>query len=191
MAEQIFGVNCGFFNAVNYDRTYTADDMNKPYSRIVSDGVFPTQQGTPSTDLKIVSAGSGMNISVQPGQGIFASKWFENPSAIIITVPKNTTIYPRRDSVIIQVDMRTSGRKGNIVYRTGTSALNPQPPSINTTTNVTEYRLGNIYIAPGATNINNDVITDLRGSVSCPWVQGLIYSVISSAEITEIVNKIL
>lgn len=171
MADQIFGVNCGFFNAVNYDRTYTAEDMNKPYSRFVSDGIFPTSQGTPSTDLQVVSAGSGMKITVKAGQGMFASKWFENPSSIIITVPNNNALYPRFDSVIVQVDMRTSGRKGNIVYRTGTPASNPQPPSINTLPNVTEYRVSNVYVAPGANTINNDALTDLRGTSACPWVE--------------------
>lgn len=190
MADQIFGVDCGFFNAVNFDRTYTAEDMNKPYSRIVSDGVFPTAQGAASADLQVVSAGSGMKITVKPGQGMFASKWFENPSSIIITVPNNNSLYPRFDSVIVQVDMRQSGRKGNIVYRTGTPALSPQPPSINTVANVTEYRISNVYVASGANTINNNALTDLRGTSACPWVKGLVYSVISSAEIDEIVNKI-
>lgn len=190
MADQIFGVDCGFFNAVNFDRTYTAEDMNKPYSRIVSDGVFPTAQGAASADLQVVSAGSGMKITVKPGQGMFASRWFENPSSIIITVPNNNSLYPRFDSVIVQVDMRQSGRKGNIVYRTGTPALSPQPPNVNTVVNVTEYRISNVYVASGVNTINNNALTDLRGTSACPWVKGLVYSVVSSAEIDEIVNKI-
>lgn len=180
MADQIFSANAGFFDAINYDRTYSADDMNKPYSRIIADGVFATNQGTPSTDLQVVSAGTGMEISVQRGQGIFASKWFENPSAIIITVPANTTFYPRFDSVIVQIDKRSSGRVGNIVYRTGTPASNPQYPPINTVANVVEYALAYVYVAAGATAINNDAITDLRGSASCPWVTGLITQVDTS-----------
>lgn len=180
MADQNFSVDCGFFNAVNGDRTYTANDMNKPYSRIVANGVFATNQGTPSSDLQVTSAGNGMNITVQSGQGIFASKWFENPSAIIITVPSNNQLNPRMDSVIAQVDERTSGRIGSIVYRTGTPATPATPPSINQTANVTEYRLANIYVASGANTINNDAITDLRGSSSCPWVTSLIQQVDTS-----------
>lgn len=190
MAEQIFAANCGFFNAVNYDRTYTSEDMNRPYSRIIADGVFLTAQGTASTDLQVVSAGAGMNITVKAGQGMFASKWFENPAAIMITVQNNTAIYPRFDSVIVQVDMRVSGRRGNIVYRTGTPASNPQPPAINQIANVTEYRLGNIYVAPNANTINNDAITDLRGTAACPWVKGLVTSIITSSEIDDIISNI-
>lgn len=180
MADQIFNVNCGFFDAINYDRTYTADDMNKPYSRVIADGVFATNTGTPSTDLQVLSAGNGMNITVSPGQGIFGSKWFENPSAVIITVPNNTALYPRFDAVIVQVDKRSSGRVGNIVYRTGTPAANPQYPAINTVANVIEYAVAYVYVAAGASAINNDAITDLRGSASCPWVTGLIQQVDTS-----------
>ena len=174
MADQIFNVNCGFFDAVNNDRVYSTDDMNKPYKRVVSDGVFASPQGTPSTDLQVVSGGSGMLIDVNTGEGIFASKWFQNPSAIPITVPSNTALTPRVDSVIIQVDGRSSGRVGNIVYRTGTPSSSPAAPAINQVANVTEYRLANIYVASGANTINNDAITDLRGSSSCPWVAALI-----------------
>lgn len=180
MADQIFGVNCGFFDAINYDRTYSADDMNKPYSRVLADGVFATNTGDPSSDLQVVSAGSGMQITVQQGQGIFASKWFENQSSILITIPANNAVNPRFDSVLVQVDKRTSGRVGNIVYRTGTASADPQPPDIGTVANVIEYRLANIYVAPGANTINNDAITDLRGSAACPWVTGLIQQVDTS-----------
>lgn len=180
MADQTFAVNSGFYDAVNSDRTYSADDMNRPYKRLVSNGVFATPQGTPSTDLQVVSASNGMQIIVQAGDGIFADKWFENSAAINITVPDNTSTVPRVDSVIVQVDQRTSGRVGNIVYRTGTPSSNPAVPAINQVTNVTEYRVANIYVAAGANAINNDAITDLRGSSSCPWITALIEQVDTS-----------
>ena len=180
MADQIFNVNCGFFDAVDSDRTYSADQMNNPYKRLISNGVFATPEGTASTDLQVVSATADMEIIVSEGQGLFADKWFENPAGINITVPANTAMSPRVDSVIVQVDTTVSGRVGNIVYRTGTAASNPSAPSINTETGVTEYRLANIYVAAGANAINDDAITDLRGSSSCPWVTSLIYQVDTS-----------
>lgn len=180
MADQTFNVNCGFFDAVDSDRTYSAEQMNNPYKRLISNGVFATPQGTPSNDLQVESAGSGMSIIVNAGQGLFADKWFENPSGISITVPNNTAIVPRFDSVLVQVDTRVSGRVGNIVYRTGTPSTNPAPPDINSVSGVVEYRVANIYVAAGANAINNDAITDLRGSASCPWVTSLVYQVDTS-----------
>ena len=180
MADQVFSVNSGFYNAVENDRTYSADDMNRPYKRIVSNGVFATPEGTPSTDLQVVSASGAMNITVNAGEGIFADKWFENPTAITITVPANSAVLPRVDSVIVQIDETQSGRVGNIVYRTGSPASSPSAPSINEEANITEYRVANIYVAPSANAINQDAITDLRGSSSCPWVTSLIYQVDTS-----------
>ena len=83
MADQIFNVKSGFYDAVNLDRLYSADDMNKPYSRVIADGVFATNQGTPSSDLQVVSTGTGMQISVMAGQGIFGAKWFQCEGHIV------------------------------------------------------------------------------------------------------------
>lgn len=179
MADQVFNVNCGFFDAVNNDRTYSADDMNRPYKRIISNGVFATPQGEASTDLQVVSAGD-MEISVNAGAGIFGDKWFESLTVTSITVPDNTNILPRIDSVIVQIDKRASGRVGSIVYRTGSPASTPLEPEINQTENVVEYRVANVYVEPSATSISNADITDLRGSSSCPWVTSLIYQVDTS-----------
>ena len=179
MADQTFAVHCGFFDAINSDRTYSADEMNRPYRRVISNGVFATPSGTPSTDLQ-VTASSGMNIICKKGEGLFGDKWFENPSSIAITVPSNTGTVPRIDSVLVQVDTRTSGRVGNIVHRTGTPASSPTPPAINQTEGVVEYRLANIRVNAGVSAITQSMITDRRGSSDCPWVTSLIYQVDTS-----------
>lgn len=180
MADQVFQVQCGFFDSVNKDRLYTAEQMNRPYKRVITNGVFATPQGTASTDLQVLSASDGMKIIVKKGEGLFADKWFENPSDFAISVPNNTGVVPRRDSVIVQVDKRSSGRIGAIVYREGTPASNPVPPSIGTVDNVIEYRIANIYVAAEASVINQDAIVDLRGSSECPWVTSLIQQVDTS-----------
>lgn len=182
MAEQKFNINGGFFNSLNGDRTYLAEDMNRPYRRVISEGIFATPKGTPSTDLQVVSANSGMNIICKKGEGLLAKKWFENPSDIVITVPANTNVVPRRDSVVLQIDARNnaSGRIANIVYKEGTPSSNPMPPDINNIDNVTELRLANIYVAAGANYIGNDAIVDLRGSSECPWITHLLYQVDTS-----------
>ena len=180
MADQVILANCGFFDSVNGDRLYSADQMNRPYRRLVSNGVFATQSGTPSTDLQVVSAFSGMKIIIKAGQGIFADKWFEHSSDSQITVPNNSNVVPRRDSVIVQIDKRVNGRVGNIIYRTGVASSNPQVPDISKTESLMEYRIANVYVAAGASSINNDAIVDLRGSSECPWVTSLVQQVDTS-----------
>ena len=180
MADTIIAAKAGFFDAVSDDRTYSADDMNMPYKKVISNGVFATQQGTPSTDLQVLTAGNGMGIIVSAGNAIIGNKWFELSSAQSITVANNAAIVPRIDSVIAQMDTRQAGRAGNIVYRTGAAASTPSAPAINQTSGVYELRLANIYVAAGATSILQSNITDMRGSEDCPWVTSLINQVDTS-----------
>lgn len=180
MADQIFQMNCGFFDSIDKDRLYSADEMNRPYKRIISNGVFATQLGTPSTDLQVNAYGNNMSIMVSPGEALFADKWFQNPTIQSIVVPTNSSIIPRIDSVIAQVDKRLVGRIGNLIYRTGTPSSSPVAPAINTTENVIEYRIANIRVEPGATKITQANITDLRGSAECPWITSLIKQVDTS-----------
>lgn len=180
MADQVFAAYSGFYDAVDDDRTYSADEMNRPYRRLVSNGVFATPQGTPSTDLQVLSNNS-MVITVSAGEGIFGNKWFENTEPLSITVPQNNNTTPRIDSVIIQIDTRASGRIGNVVYRTGTPASAPLPPAINELTGVFEYRVANVRVEASASSISQSKITDLRGSSECPWITSLIYQVDTSA----------
>jgi hypothetical protein len=121
-----------------------------------------------------------MNIIVKAGEGLLAKKWFENPSDIVIAVPENNSIVPRKDSVIIQMDLRESGRIPNIVYRTGIANSNPVPPELSTADNVVEKRVANIYVAAGTTQIEQNAIQDLRGTSECLWITSLVQQVDTS-----------
>ncbi len=39
-----YEVEAGFFDAINRDRLYSAEDMNRPYVKLISDGVFATPE---------------------------------------------------------------------------------------------------------------------------------------------------
>ena len=90
---------CGFFDSVNQDRLYSAEDMNQPYKRLVSNGVFATPAGDPSNDFRVVAA-SGLTVTVKAGQGIFGDKWFSMASDLAVNVPVNSGIENRLDSII-------------------------------------------------------------------------------------------
>lgn len=179
MADVTYPANSGFYDSVNQDRLYGADDMNKPYHRLVSNGVFATQNGTPSNDLRVM-AGSGLAVTVKAGAGIFGDKWFELAADLSVSVSSNNGILPRMDSIIAQVDTNTETRAGSIVYREGTPASDPTPPALSTDANVFEYRLANITVAAGASSISAANIEDTRGSSDCGWVTSLVDQVDTS-----------
>lgn len=179
MADQTFQVNCGFFDSINQDRLYSADEMNRPYKKVITNGVFATPSGTASTDLQVMAAG-GMNVTVAQGDAIIGDKWFNNPAVIPITITNNNSVVPRIDSIIAQVDKTQNGRVGNIVYREGTASSNPVAPALSSNESIAEYRLANVYVTPSAVLINQSNITDMRGSGDCPWITSLIQQVDTS-----------
>lgn len=175
MADTLYTINSGFYNAVDNDRTYDADDMSKPYHRIVANGVFATPQGTPSTDFQVL-AGDGMQITVKAGEAILGDKWVQSPADQVITVQSNPNYYLRVDSIVLRVDKRLSGRKASIVYRTGVPSQTPDAsaPSINLYADVPEFRLANIYVYTNVDTITQAEISDTRGSAECPWVTSVV-----------------
>ena len=122
--DEKYKVQAGFFNSIEEDRMYSADDMNRPYTKLISNGIFATPQGEASDYLQVFTAENGMNIIVSSGYALIGDKWFENPSDLIITISQNSEILTRIDSIIAQVDKTQAGREGSIVYRQGTASEN-------------------------------------------------------------------
>ena len=160
MADQSFSISSGFYNSVNGDRVYSADDMNLPYKRFVSEGVYAPPSYNERFSLH--QTGEDLILTLSAGGALFAGKWIDSPAAQEITVPANNTAYNRIDTLLIQVDTRLEGRAAYLVYRTGTPSANPVHPDINHATGVYELPLYDVDIDAGATAIYMDDIHDRR-----------------------------
>lgn len=172
-------IECGFFNSVDKDRTYSADEMGRPYELLVSNGVFATQNGAPSDYLQVY-ADNGMNVVVKPGRGIFKDKWLINNNEMSLTIDAAEVTLTRIDSVIVKIDTSESVRAGTIEIKKGTPASSPVAPTMERSLDIHEYRLANITIGPQVTEITQKNITDMRGSADCPWVTSLVQQVDTS-----------
>ena len=179
MADTKYSVTSGFYDAVDNDRLYTADQMNMPYKRLISNGVFAQPDGTASTDFQVL-AGDGMVVNVQPGNALCGDKWVESEAAVAIEIAGNTTVNTRIDAIILRVDTNNDSREASIIYRQGTPAADPVGPDLVTTAGIHEFRLANISVGPSASEITQSVIADGRGSADCPWVSTLIWQVDTS-----------
>lgn len=166
-------IRCGFFNSVNQDRLYPADDMTKPYEMLVSNGVFATQLGTPSNYLQVYAEG-GMNVKIKAGRGIFFDKWFLNDSDMVLSLDSAEPTLSRIDSVVVKVDKSENVRAASIEIKKGSPNSSPQPPALTHTDYVREYRLANVTIAPNTGSITQTMIQDTRGLSECGWVTSLI-----------------
>lgn len=164
----------GFFNDVNGDRLYNAEDMNRPYSRVISDGVFafPSEEGS-STDFQVVATNS-LKIVVKKGFGMFNSHWCENEKDVEMTIPMPNVNFTRIDSIIVRVD--ESLRKTTLEYIQGEASASPVAPIITRTSDIMEYRLANITIQANATSITQSNIEDTRPTSECGFISNLLWN---------------
>lgn len=188
MADVMQLIRGGFFDSVNQDRLYSASDMTMPYKRIVSDGIFPDKNGSASQDF-IVSFVEGMLVSVAPGNALLGGRWAESLEALDITVAGNSSAYDRIDSIILRADASRNVRAIGIVYRQGEAAASPMAPALESSADVKELRIANIYVASGAASLSSASISDQRGTEDCPWVAGVIPP--TQAQIGEAVDEYL
>lgn len=163
-------ITYGFFNSLNGDRTYNADQMSEYFKGLISDGVYENIGGA----LQVV-AGTGMDVNVQTGRAVINSKWVENDAVLTLPITAAHVTLNRYTSVVIHLDL--SARTISIITKDGTNATTPTAPALTNTSTVYELRLANIYVAAGVTSISQANITDTRASSDCGWITGLIEQV--------------
>lgn len=180
MSERI-ECECGFFNSVNKDRLYSAEQMNRPYELLVSNGVFATPEGTPSDQLQVWQTDTpSMAVVVRAGRGIFMDKWVINPSAKVLGIPAAEATKKRIDSIIVKVDMTEDVRDAWIEVKKGEPSFDPVAPVMTRTDDIHEYRLADVEVGAGVERITDANIRDTRGMDDCGWVTSLVQQVDTS-----------
>lgn len=164
-------VTSGFFNSVNGDRRYSAEQMSSLFDGIINDGVF-ANIGT-SFEVK---AKSGNTITVGIGRAWFNHAWIDNDAMLTITANDAEILLDRYDVVVIEVNHSAAVRSGSIKYIKGTASSTPQKPSMANTTEVHQYPLAYIYRPAGSSEITQSNITSMIGTSSCPYITGVLQS---------------
>lgn len=151
-------IKSGFFNSLNNDRLYNAEDMSEYFEGLVSNGVYYAVG-----DALEVSAISGsMSVNVASGRAMIDCRWLRNTADTELEVAAASSTATRVDSVAVKLD--TDAREMSLVVVTGGSTA----PDLVDTATVKWLRLANLVIATGATQVT--AVNDLRGSEDCPWV---------------------
>lgn len=164
-------ISYGFFNSVNGDRLYNADDISNYFLKLISNGVF----ATPSNAMQ-VQASSGFTVSVSAGWGFINCKWLNNDTAYNLTLDAADIVLNRIDRVVMRLNPGNDLRNVELAIVKGTPAQTPTAPAPTRIQGGTwELSLAQIYVAAGSTEITQANITDERGNTSlCGYVTGLI-----------------
>lgn len=174
-------ITYGFFNSLNGDRVYNADDMSEYFKGLISDGVYENVGGALQV---LASATPDMNVNVQTGRAIINSKWLENDAVEVLPITAAHVTLNRYTAVVIHLDM--SARTITLITKDGTPASTPTKPTLTNGSTVKEFCLAYVYVAAGATAITQANITDNRANTNeCGWITGLIEQVDTSTLFTQ------
>lgn len=166
-------VTYGFFNSINGDRTYDADQMSEYFDGLVSNGVYESVGGA----LQVL-AGSGMTVEVQSGRGLINCKWLNNNNVLTLNLTPANAILNRYTAIVLRLDI--VNRLMTITTKDGENASSPVKPTMQNDAYMVELCLAYVYVGAGVSSISQSNIEDMRGSSLCSWVTGLIEQVDTS-----------
>lgn len=160
-------VTYGFFNSVDGDRRYTADQMSNYFKGLISDGVY---EGLGSA--MVVTAGEGMTVNVGSGRAIIDCKWINLDGSESLDISPASPTQARYTAVVVRMDL--TNRTMELDTVDGEPAASPEYPEITDTASIKELCLAMVYVPANAVSISQTNIVDKRGSDLCLWVTGLI-----------------
>lgn len=158
----------GFYNSIDSDRTYDAQQMGQIFKGIITDGIFKDV----GEALRVTADGTSMQVKVGTGRCWFEDTWTDNSSTMALNVDASDALYGRRDLVCVEVNKRVSDRKNNIKIIKGSPNENPTDPLMQTVSGIFLYPIARINVRAGVSKISLGDVVDLRGIGKAPWITG-------------------
>lgn len=139
----------------SYDRASTSAVLRRVFLRIFSTGISRDT----SSDL-MVTANSGMSVTVKGGGGIIRGVIFNEPYETNLAIPAASTLYPRIDNIVLRLS--DESRDVKMIVIEGTPATAPKAPQLIRNTVTYDLCVAQVYVGKGVTTITGSNITDTR-----------------------------
>lgn len=164
----------GFFNSVNSDRVYNADQIGDMFEGLISGGVYESVG-----DAFKVEPSSGLDVSVGTGRAIVGDKWAKLDAAQTLTLASASVTQARYTAIVLRRSSTT--RMVTLEMIDGTPATNPTKPSIVRNATTYDILLAYVRVNANATEITAANIEDTRANTAvCGFVTGLVNQVDTS-----------
>lgn len=162
----------GFYNSINGDRRYDAQQMSAIFDGIITDGVFSSVGGIFAT-----VPGEGMTVVVKSGRAWFDHTWSYNDGAMPLSIDAADVTMKRYDAVVLEVNNSEAVRENAIKVVKGTPATNPVKPGMTNTETIHQHPLAYVLVDPGVTSITADKIDIRVGKSDCPFSTAILQTV--------------
>jgi len=166
-----------FFNDINDDRVYFAEDFARHLKKYFTNGIF-------NNELRVI-ANNDMTITIQEGDANIEGYRYSNTGDLIKTVETADGTLKRIDNVVIRLDLTNRLISAQIIK--GTFSDNPSAPALVRSSTVYDIKIAEIYVNNGATSITQSAIKDTRFEES---VCGVVASTVETLNTEEIYDQL-
>ena len=149
----------GFFDSIEGDRLYSAEDLTGYFLRLIPSGVLPDG---------FEVAASGLTVSVSAGRGFLRTRW------VNVTEPETLEVAPctsgvRQDRVVLRLNTLDAARNVSLAVKQGTPPPDYAPPALTRNDPVFEISLARLIVG---TESVLSVIDERADKSLCGYVQG-------------------
>lgn len=143
----------GFYDSLNHDRVYSANQMSEIFNGIITDGVFEN-----IGEHFAVVAGTGMQVVVRPGRAWFDGTWTLLDTPMTLDIGASSSLLGRIDAVVLETNFDVETRANSIKVVKGTPSADPVAPTLTESELVNQHLLAYVNVDAGVTAITNRMI---------------------------------
>lgn len=166
-----------FFNDINDDRIYYAEDFARHLKKYFTNGIF-------NNELKVI-ANNDMTITIQEGDANIEGYRYTNTGDLIKTIETADGTLKRIDNVVIRLDLTNRLISAQIIK--GVFSDNPSAPELIRSSTIYDIKLAEIFVNANVTSITQADITDTRFQES---VCGIVASTVQTLNTEEIYDQL-
>ena len=166
-----------FFNDINDDRVYYAEDFARHLKKYFTNGIF-------NNELKVI-ANNDMTITIQEGDANIEGYRYTNTGDLIKTIETADGTLKRIDNVVVRLDLTNRLISAQIIK--GAFSDNPSAPALVRSSTIYDIKLAEIYVGASVTSITQSNITDTRFEES---VCGVVASTVETLNTEEIYDQL-
>lgn len=162
----------GFYNSLNGDRRYNAEQFGSIFDGVINDGVYMKIGG----QMMVKTANNGFQVNIQTGRAWFLHTWTLNDTVYALTLPDPEVLLNKWVAVVLDINKDNAYRRNTFTYVAGTPASNPQYPTLINNATRRQVPLAYVLIRAGRTVLSQSDIRNAVGTSACPYVTGVVQS---------------
>lgn len=165
----------GFYQSMNHDRQYNADQFANMFDGVITDGVY-ARVGN-HFYVYPASGSDSMAVSVGTGHAWLNHVWVHNDSPIILPLDVGSQSVERIDSIVLEIRKGIQYRDARIIVIKGNPSSSPTVPAVNNDGDTYRYVIANVTIEAKAMKIESRNIQNLVGIGKLSWVTSPLESI--------------